>query len=107
MHTPLFSDRFEAGEFLAEKLKQHCPPDEGLVVLAIRRGGVAVALPIAEQLEAPLDIFVVRKLGVPGYEELAMGAIGSGDVRVLNQEVIQRMAITEKIIEAVATEQLA
>jgi putative phosphoribosyl transferase len=107
MNAPLFPNRFEAGEFLAEKLKEHRLPAEGLVVLAIPRGGVAVALPIAEQLQAPLDIFVVRKLGVPGYEELAMGAIATGDVRVLNEEVIQRLAITEKMIEAVTAEEMA
>lgn len=107
MHTPLFSNRFEAGKFLAEQLEQAGSTNKSFIVLALPRGGVPVAFPIAEELAAPLDIFIVRKLGVPGYEELAMGAIASGDVRVLNQEVIQHLGISEKMIEAVAREQSA
>jgi len=76
-------------------------------VLALPRGGVPVALEVAKALRAPLDVFLVRKLGVPGHEELAMGAIASGGVRVLNREVVDRLRIPAKLIEtAAAREQL-
>src|SRR6266704_6191362 len=96
-----FTDRREAGKVLASKLRQYAGrPD--VVVLALPRGGVPVAFEVAEALEAPLDIFLVRKLGVPGQPELAMGAIASGGVRVLNQEVIYALRIPQPVIDDVA-----
>src|SRR5207244_13540396 len=97
----LFKDRVEAGQLLATRLAplaDRCDP----VVLALPRGGVPVAFEVAKALNAPLDVFVVRKLGVPGQEELAMGAIASGNTRVLNTEVIQELGISEPDIDAVA-----
>jgi predicted phosphoribosyltransferase len=99
-----FRDRYEAGRFLAAKLKP-LAGDPDTIVLALPRGGVPVAYEIARELEAPLDIFIVRKLGAPTYEELAMGAISSGGVRVLNDDVIRRLGITPRMIEAVAAEE--
>src|SRR5437667_8847817 len=90
----LFKDRVEAGQLLATRLAplaDRCVP----VVLALPRGGVPVAFEVAKALNAPLDVFVVRKLGVPGQEELAMGAIASGNTRVLNTEVKQELGISE------------
>lgn len=102
--APRFRDRHEAGRLLAERLKRYAGrPD--VVVLGLPRGGVVVAYEVARALDAPLDVFVVRKLGVPGHEELAMGAIASGGVRVLNPEVVEGLGIPEKVIaEAVAQE---
>src|ERR1700681_3817309 len=95
----LFRDRREAGRLLAEKLAAYANrPD--VLVLALPRGGVPVAYEVARGLGAPLDVFVVRKLGVPGYEELAMGAIATGGVRVLNDQLVER--IGEQAIEAIA-----
>ncbi len=76
-----------------------------LVVLALPRGGVPVAYEVAKQLSAPLDVFVVRKLGVPGYEELAMGAIASGGVLVLNQDVVNQLGLSQGVIDAVASKE--
>jgi putative phosphoribosyl transferase len=101
---PRFQDRFDAGKFLAAKLKSRAG-DPSLVVLALPRGGVPVGYEIARELNLPLDVFVVRKLGVPGYEELAMGAIASPGVRVLNEELIQRLNIPPHVIEATAREE--
>src|SRR5436309_1401955 len=81
--TGLFQDRYEAGRALAERLSAYAGRDD-VLVLALPRGGVPVGYEVARALDAPLDVFVVRKLGVPGYEELAMGALASGNVRVLN-----------------------
>jgi predicted phosphoribosyltransferase len=97
-----FRDRNEAGRRLAEKLRAYSNrPD--VLVLALPRGGVPVAYEIARALGAPLDVFVVRKLGVPGYEELAMGAVATGGVRVLNNQLVQRLRIPKYVIEALAT----
>ncbi|MGZ3352089.1 MAG: erythromycin esterase family protein, partial [Xanthobacteraceae bacterium] len=97
----LFRDRREAGRVLAEKLAAFSNrPD--VLVLALPRGGVPVAYEVARALGAPLDVFVVRKLGVPGYEELAMGAVATGGVRVLNDQLVERLGIPEHIIDAVA-----
>jgi putative phosphoribosyl transferase len=97
----LFRDRREAGRILASRLVAYANrPD--VVVLALPRGGVPVAFEVAQALHAMLDLFLVRKLGVPGHEELAMGAIASGGVRVLNQEVIMMAGITSDMIEAVS-----
>lgn len=93
-----FRDRAEAGRFLAAKL-QHYVGRPKVVVLGLPRGGVPVAFEVAKVLHAPLDIFGVRKLGVPGHEELAMGAIASGGVRVLNESVIRKLGIPDEVIE--------
>ena len=100
-HTRPFRNRREAGRELAEKLREYAGRSD-IVVLGLPRGGVPVALEIAKALRAPLDVFVVRKLGVPGQEELAMGAIASGGIRALNQDVIEQLKIPSNIIEAVA-----
>jgi len=87
MKPRFFRDRREAGRLLATKLAAYANhPD--VIVLALPRGGVPVAYEVARALNAPLDIFLVRKLGVPGYEELAMGAIATGGVRVLNDQLV-------------------
>ena len=96
-----FADRVEAGRLLAKKLSAYSNrPD--VVVLALPRGGVPVAYEVASALNAPLDVFLVRKLGVPGYEELAMGAIASGNVRVLNNDVVDHLGISNELIDRVA-----
>ena len=96
-----FTNRRDAGQALARHLRAYAlKPDA--VVLALPRGGVPVAYEIARELDLPLDLFIVRKLGVPRYEELAMGAIASGGARVLNDEVIHRLNISEEEIDAVA-----
>jgi predicted phosphoribosyltransferase len=97
----LFRDRREAGRLLAAKLTAYANrPD--VIVLALPRGGVPVAYEVARALGAPLDVFVVRKLGVPGYEELAMGAVATGGVRVLNDQLVNRLGIPDHLIDAVA-----
>ena len=99
-----FEDRFDAGRFLARQL-QHHTGNPNVVVLALPRGGVPVAFEIARAIDAPLDVFVVRKLGAPGYEELAMGAIATGGVRVFNEEVIQHLGVSQSWINATIREQ--
>src|SRR5438477_5499014 len=100
-----FRDRHEAGRRLADKLVAYAKrPD--VLVLALPRGGVPVAYEVAQSLQAPLDVFLVRKLGVPGYEELAMGAIATGGVRVLNDEIVRGLGISEHEIDAVVTREL-
>src|SRR3954466_5670959 len=97
----MFYDRRDAGRRLAEKLTGYAGrPD--VLVLALPRGGVPVAFEVARTLGAPLDVFLVRKLGVPGHEELAMGAIASGGVRILNQEVVNPLRIPPEVIDEVA-----
>jgi predicted phosphoribosyltransferase len=97
-----FEDRRDAGRRLAAKLVKYAgEPD--VLVLALPRGGVPVAYEVAELLGAPLDVFLVRKLGVPGHDELAMGAIASGGIRVLNDDVIRALRVDEDAIGAVAT----
>ncbi|HEX9045897.1 MAG TPA: phosphoribosyltransferase [Verrucomicrobiae bacterium] len=98
----LFPNRHEAGRCLAQKLK-HLAPHPQLMVLALPRGGVPVAFEIARDIGVPLDVFLVRKLNVPGHEELAMGAIASGGVRVLNRDVIRSLGIPNFLIEAVTS----
>jgi len=96
----LFRDRSEAGQELAQKLASYANrPD--VLVLALPRGGVPVAYEVAQALHAPLDVFLVRKLGMPGEEELALGAIASGGVRVLNKELISYMRVPDDVLEAV------
>jgi len=100
----LFRDRTDAGRQLAAKLGAYAGrPD--VLVLALPRGGVPVAHEVAKALDAPLDVFLVRKLGLPGQEELAMGAVASGGVRVLNDEVVQGLAIPDWMIDEVAHHQ--
>ncbi|MFP3895996.1 MAG: phosphoribosyltransferase [Anaerolineales bacterium] len=98
---PQFADRTAAGQQLAEELAKYTD-QEDVIVLGLPRGGVPVAFEVAKALKAPLDVFVVRKLGVPGNPELAMGAIASGDVRVMNEDVVRRLGISEEDIERVA-----
>lgn len=92
-----FEDRVDAGQILANRLSKYA--DQKPLVLGLPRGGVPVAFEVAKALKAPLDVYIVRKLGVPGQEELAMGAIATGDVRVLNQGVIDALQISEEAIE--------
>src|SRR5262249_46134019 len=99
-----FQDRRDAGRQLAQKLMAYAG-DPDLLVLALPRGGVPVAYEAALTLRAPLDVFLVRKLGVPGQVELAMGAIATGGVRVLNEEVVEALGIPEETIDAVTAEQ--
>ena len=97
-----FRNRREAGRVLAAHLSAYAnTPD--LLVLALPRGGVPVAFEVARALHAPLDVFFVRKLGVPGHKELALGAIASGGVRVLNPSVLQMLDIPDEIVEAVSS----
>ena len=96
-----FRDRADAGRRLAVQLSQYGGRDD-VIVLALPRGGVPVGAEVARTLAAPLDVFLVRKLGVPGHPELAMGAIASGGVRVLGDEIIRELAIPASAIEAVA-----
>src|SRR5438105_6389599 len=97
----IFHDRADAGRALARRLGKYANrPD--VLVLALPRGGVPVAYEVARALNAPLDIFLVRKLGVPGHEELAMGAIASGGVRVLNEDVVRALHIPDEAIDAAA-----
>lgn len=99
-----FQDRADAGRQLAEQLLDYAGRDD-VIVLALPRGGVPVGFEVAQRLNVPLDVFVVRKLGVPGHEELAMGAIASGDVRVLNEDVLYVIPNAQAIVEIVtATE---
>jgi putative phosphoribosyl transferase len=87
-----FRDRTEAGRLLAEQLRRYAGRDD-VVVLALPRGGVPVAFEVSRALDAPLHVFLVRKLGVPGHEELALGAIATGGVRVLNKQLIESLGI--------------
>ena len=99
-----FMDRREAGRVLASTLQSYADRDD-VVVLALPRGGVPVAYEVAAALGAPLDVFLVRKLGTPGHRELAMGAIASGGVRVLNDDVVRWYGIPDSAIESVAREE--
>lgn len=95
-----FRDRVQAGQMLGEALQKYANRDD-VIVLGLPRGGVPVAYEIAARLAAALDVFVVRKLGVPGHEELAMGAIATGGIRVLNEDVIWELGISESQVNAV------
>src|SRR5438128_2377136 len=96
-----YRNRFEAGRVLAGLLRHHAD-DPSVIVLALPRGGVPVGFETARALRAPLDVFVVRKLGMVGHEEFALGAIASGGVRVLNAEAVRTLNIPAETIEAVA-----
>ena len=99
-----YRDRHEAGRILAAQLQAYANRAD-VLVLALPRGGLPVGFEVAQALKAPLDIFLVRKLGVPGHEELAMGALASGGVRVLNEDVVRMLRISESVIDAVAKEE--
>lgn len=100
-----FRDRVEAGQALAEALQAY-RGREDVLVLGLPRGGVPVAYEVATALGAPLDIVLVHKLGTPGQEELAMGAISSGGIRVLNEYVVEHLGIDEATVEAAAEKEL-
>ena len=99
----LFRDRIEAGQKLAQKLKAYANRQD-VIVLGLPRGGVPVAFEVAKALNVPLDVFLVRKLGVPGREEFAMGALASDGVRILNQEVITGLNISSEAIARTAAQ---
>jgi predicted phosphoribosyltransferase len=96
-----YADRREAGRVLVDRVRGYAGRDD-VVVLGLPRGGVPVAYEVARGLNAPLDVFVVRKLGLPGHPEYAMGAIASGGVRVLNDEAIRQLRVPPSVVEAVA-----
>lgn len=105
MNEIIFADRAHAGQLLAGAVSKYANrPD--VIVLGLPRGGVPVAFEVAKRLHAPLDVMVVRKLGVPGWEELAMGAIASGGARVINEEVVRGSNIPPESIERVAAAEL-
>src|SRR5258707_12630678 len=95
-----FPNRAEAGRVLGLKLSKYSGRGD-VIVLGLPRGGVPVAYEVAQALRVPLDVFIVRKLGVPGFEELAVGAIASGGVRVLNEEVVRALSNADELIESV------
>jgi putative phosphoribosyl transferase len=99
---PLFRDRRQAGRQLADRLGEYADRDD-VVVIGLPRGGVPVAFEVAVVLHAPLDVFVVRKIGFPGHEELAIGAVASGGIRVLHREMLRRYDVPETVV-ADATE---
>jgi putative phosphoribosyl transferase len=101
-----FPNRAEAGRLLAEKLEKYADRND-VIVLGLPRGGVPVAYEVARALGVPLDVFIVRKLGVPGFEELAAGAIASGGVRVLNEDVLRALPNADEIIESVTAKETA
>src|SRR5690554_7428899 len=102
----LFTDRSHAGRELAEHLREYAGRP-GLLVLGLPRGGVPVALEVARELGAPLDVLVVRKLGLPGHEELAIGAVASGGAQVLNRDLVRSLRVERQAIERVRARELA
>ena len=96
-----FADRTQAGKLLATRLQEYAGRSADVIVLGLPRGGVPVGFEVAAALALPLDVYVVRKLGTPGFEELAMGAIATGGVRVLNQRVLEELRVSEDQVEAV------
>ena len=102
----MFADRAEAGQLLAERLQQYAGRDD-VIVLGLPRGGVPVAYEVARALHSRLDVFIVRKLGVPGFEELALGAIASSGVRVLNEDVMRSLPNADAIIETITAKERA
>ena len=101
----IYSNRSEAGKFLAALLTSYADRAD-VLVLALPRGGVPVAFEVAKELRAPLDIFLVRKLGLPGHEEFAIGAIATGGVRVLNDDVVDYLGISDDVIDSIAAKEL-
>src|SRR2546428_1780968 len=106
MNAPKFRDRSEAGRALAAELRRYAGRDD-VLVFALPRGGVPVAHEVARALEAPLDVFLVRKLGVPGHEEYAMGAIDEGGAMVLSEDVIRELHIPQRAVEATVQKERA
>src|SRR5713101_107528 len=106
MREPRFRDRVEAGRHLGEVLARKLGKQNDVIVLALPRGGVPVGAEVARALGASLDVFIVRKLGVPGHEELAMGAIASGGIRVMNDDVLHYVPVSKNAIEAVSAREL-
>lgn len=106
MIKKFFKDRVEAGRFLAQKLTPYANRRD-VVVLALPRGGVPVAYEVAQTLKAPLDVFVVRKLGVPGYEEFGMGAIASGGIRVLDEKIVSHLRIPAEVVDEITVTELS
>lgn len=107
MSSERFRNRLEAGRHLGREVRRRLgAPSKNVIVLALPRGGVPVGHEVARAVGAPLDVFVVRKLGVPGHEELAMGAIASGGVRVLNEDVLHFAPVPPAMIESVAQREL-
>ena len=100
-----FRDRKEAGTLLAAQLATYAN-QQNVIVLALPRGGVPVGFEIAQALHVPLDVIVVRKLGVPGQEELAMGAIATGGIRILNKDVVQFLDISDEVIDEITTQEI-
>ncbi len=100
-----FRNRRDAGRLLAQRLAAYANRSD-VVVLALPRGGVPVAYEVARALRVPLDVFLVRKLGLPGHKELAMGAVASGGVRVLNRDVVEQLNIPPEVIDAIARREL-
>lgn len=103
--VPLFRNRQEGGQILAQRLTT-LVPDSNALVLALPRGGVPVGYEVAHKLHAQLDVFLVRKLGLPGQEELAIGALASGGVRILNRALIEELQLSEQLIERVTAREL-
>jgi putative phosphoribosyl transferase len=101
-----FRNRVDAGRLLGQAVAGRVRERTNVIVLALPRGGVPVGYEVARALGAPLDVFIVRKLGVPGHEELAMGAIASGGVRVMNDDVLRHVPISRNAIEAVSASEL-
>ena len=99
-----FKDRVDAGEHLAERLRTYRARND-VVVLALPRGGVPIASEVARVLGVPFDVIVVRKLGVPGHEELAMGAIAAGGVRLVNHDVVDALRIPDSVLDSVAMQE--
>ena len=97
----VFTNRTDAGDKLAVRLLEYAGRSD-VLVLALPRGGVPVAFPVARALRAPLDVFLVRKLGVPGHEELALGAIATGGIRVVNEEVRREVDLPDNVVDAIA-----
>ena len=100
-----FKDRVDAGKKLAKELSNYANRSD-VLILALPRGGVPVAFEVAKELNVKMDVFIVRKLGVPGNEELAMGAIASDNIIVLNEDVVRSYHISKQVIDAVATREL-
>src|ERR687894_2874400 len=100
----IYRNRSEAGKYLAAQLVHYADSDD-VLVLALPRGGVPVAFEVAQALGAPLDVFLVRKLGVPGHEELAMGAIATGGVRVLNDDTVEYLDIPDSVIDSITAKE--
>lgn len=106
MRDDRFRDRQDAGRQLGTALFGRFGNRDDTIVLALPRGGIPIGYEVARALGAPLDVFIVRKLGLPGHEEFAMGAIASGGVRVLNQEVFAQLSIPMHVVDAVAQREM-